>query len=364
MVSVSRLLLSAVAFAAAGVLALPTELSRPAKRAPSAPYWVEYFDASVSEVTGVPPVSDVTVCPMHYFHPRGCPLTLDTRARTHRDTMCCKCRSSRMHRRATDPKACARSSPHSIIAFLLTEGAWDNAEGWASLSASDRSTLKSQYAAAGISLMVSVFGSTDTPTSSGADPTDTANTFAAWVQEYDLDGIDVDYEDFDAFDAGTAEAWLVTFTTQLRNQLPASDYIITHAPVAPWFSPNYWTNGGYIQVDSEVGDLINWYNIQFYNQGSTEYTTCAGLLTNSSSTWPESALFQIAASGVPLDKLVIGKPATTGDASTGYMSTSTLATCVEQAKGQGWDAGVMVWEYPDAGTSWITAVRADSWPVS
>lgn len=316
MVSVSRLLLSAVAFAAAGVLALPTELSRPAKRAPSAPYWVEYFDASVSEVTGVPPVSDVTG--YNVF----------------------------------------------IIAFLLTEGAWDNAEGWASLSASDRSTLKSQYAAAGISLMVSVFGSTDTPTSSGADPTDTANTFAAWVQEYDLDGIDVDYEDFNAFDAGTAEAWLVTFTTQLRNQLPASDYIITHAPVAPWFSPNYWTNGGYIQVDSEVGDLINWYNIQFYNQGSTEYTTCAGLLTNSSSTWPESALFQIAASGVPLDKLVIGKPATTGDASTGYMSTSTLATCVEQAKGQGWDAGVMVWEYPDAGTSWITAVRADSWPVS
>lgn len=108
--------------------------------------------------------------------------------------MYCKCRSSRVHRRATDPKACARSSPHSIIAFLLTEGAWDNAEGWASLSASDRSTLKSQYAAAGISLMVSVFGSTDTPTSSGADPTDTANTFAAWVQEYDLDGIDVDYE--------------------------------------------------------------------------------------------------------------------------------------------------------------------------
>ena len=30
-------------------------------------------------------------------------------------------------------------------------------------------------------------------------------------------------------DAGTAEAWLVTFTTQLRSQLPAGDYIITHA---------------------------------------------------------------------------------------------------------------------------------------
>ena len=42
--------------------------------------------------------------------------------------------------------------------------------------------------------MVAAFGSTNTPTTSGADPTDTANTMAAWVIEYGLDGIDVDYE--------------------------------------------------------------------------------------------------------------------------------------------------------------------------
>ncbi|CCM01821.1 uncharacterized protein FIBRA_03889 [Fibroporia radiculosa] len=297
--------------------AAPVAISTPVRRAaPTAPYFVEYFDAGVSGVTGAPPVADVTG--YNVF----------------------------------------------ILAFLLLEGAWDNAEGWTQLTASDRATILSEYHDAGISLMVSCFGSSDVPTTSGADPTDTANTFAAWVQEYDLDGIDVDYEDFDAMDAGTAEAWLVTFTTQLRAQLPAGDYIITHAPVAPWFSPNYWINGGYLTVDSEVGSLIDWYNIQFYNQGSTEYTTCSGLLTNSSSTWPESALFQIASSGVTLDKLVIGKPATTGDASTGYMSPSTLAECVEEAQEEGWDAGVMVWQYPDAGTSWITTVRADSWPVS
>jgi len=288
----------------------------PQKRySPSAPYFVEYFDAYASGVTGAPPVSDVSG--YNVF----------------------------------------------ILAFLLIEGAWDNAEGWTELTADERSSTKSQYNDAGIALMVSCFGSSDTPTTSGADPTGTANTMAAWVIEYGLDGIDVDYEDFDAFDAGTAEAWLVTFTTQLRNQLPAGDYIITHAPVAPWFSPNLWTNGGYLQVDSEVGSLIDWYNIQFYNQGSTEYTTCSGLLDESSSTYPESALFQISANGVTLDKLVIGKPATTGDASTGYMSPSTLATCVEDAMNDGWDAGVMVWQYPDAGTSWITTVRSDSWPV-
>ena len=42
--------------------------------------------------------------------------------------------------------------------------------------------------------MVSVFGSTDVPTTTNADPTSTANTIAAWVKEYGLDGVDVDYE--------------------------------------------------------------------------------------------------------------------------------------------------------------------------
>ncbi|KAH9888971.1 glycoside hydrolase [Cubamyces lactineus] len=250
-----------------------------------------------------------------------------------------------------------------LLSFLLTEGAWDKAYEWTTLTAAQRAAVKSQYAAAGIKLMVSVFGSTDVPTSSGADPVATANTIAAWVKQYSLDGVDVDYEDFNAMDAGTAENWLITFTQQLRSQLPSGSYIITHAPVAPWFSPNKWPGGGYLKVNQQVGSLIDWYNIQFYNQGTTEYTTCAGLLTASSSTWPNSAVFQIIASGVPESKVVIGKPANTGDANNGYIAPATLAGCVSQAKSQGWNAGVSTWEFPDAAASWIQTVRASSWPV-
>ncbi|PBK72370.1 glycoside hydrolase [Armillaria solidipes] len=250
-----------------------------------------------------------------------------------------------------------------ILSFLLTEGAWDKAAEWASLTSSERSAIKSQYAAAGISLIVSVFGSTDIPTTAGADPVATANTMAAWVIEYDLDGIDVDYEDFNAMNTGIAEAWLTTFTKQLRVQLPQGSYIITHAPVAPWFTPTHYPGGGYLKVHANVGSLIDWYNVQFYNQGATEYTTCAGLLTTSSSTWPNTALFQIANSGVPLAKLVIGKPATASDAGSGYMTTSTLAACIQTAKNQGWNGGAMVWQYPDAGESWIATVRSLSWAV-
>ncbi|KAF8202262.1 glycoside hydrolase [Pholiota molesta] len=263
----------------------------------------------------------------------------------------------------TGPRPFLRSRKLSALSFLLTNGAFDKALEWTQLSSAQRSTVKSQYAAAGIKLIVSLFGSTEEPTTEGKDPVATANTMAAWIKEFDLDGADVDYEDFDAINAGDgkAEAWLVSFTTQLRNQLPAGA-ILTHAPVAPWFSPGKFGGGAYLTVNSKVGSLIDWYNVQFYNQGTSEYTTCAGLLTTSSSTWPQSALFQIANSGVPLSKLVIGKPGIASDASNGFISTSILAGCVEQAKNQGWNAGVMVWEFPDAAAAWIKAVRAQAFP--
>jgi hypothetical protein len=49
--------------------------------------------------------------------------------------------------------------------------------------------------------------------------------------KYDLDGIDVDYEDFPAMNRGdgSAENWLITFTTELRKLLPSGQYLITHA---------------------------------------------------------------------------------------------------------------------------------------
>ncbi|KAK7061021.1 hypothetical protein VNI00_000756 [Paramarasmius palmivorus] len=129
------------------------------------------------------------------------------------------------------------------------------------------------------------------------------------------------------------------------------------------FSPGKYGGGAYLTVHNSVGSLIDWYNVQFYNQGTSEYTTCSNLLTTSSNTWPKTALFQIAASGVPLSKLVIGKPATTGDANNGYIDANTLATCLQTAKNQGWNGGAMAWQYPHAGSSWITTVRSKSWPV-
>lgn len=63
-----------------------------------------------------------------------------------------------------------------------------------SLDNATRASIKTSYHNAGISLIVSAFGSTDAPTSSGYDPTTVANNLAAFVLKYDLDGVDIDYE--------------------------------------------------------------------------------------------------------------------------------------------------------------------------
>ncbi len=121
------------------------------------------------------------------------------------------------------------TTSHSNLAFLLTTGPADQAKNWAALPADQRATLKQQYNAAGVSLVVSAFGETEHPTSQ--DPTTVANNLAQFVLNTNLDGIDIDYEEFELVTAqpGVGEAWLTTLTQTLRQQLPQGQFILSHA---------------------------------------------------------------------------------------------------------------------------------------
>lgn len=77
-----------------------------------------------------------------------------------------------------------------------------------------------------------------------------------------------------AMNSAQAVAWIVEFQKELRNLLPLP-YIISHAPVAPWFtSANDYADGSYVSIHQQVGDTIDFYNVQFYNQGADQYVTC------------------------------------------------------------------------------------------
>lgn len=112
--------------------------------------------------------------------------------------------------------------------------------------------------------------------------------------------------------------WIIQFTKTLRPLLP--NHIITHAPQAPYFNRNIYGGKNYIKVHNEVGSMIDFYNIQFYNQGSTTYDTYEKLFLESGGVFPLTSVKEIADTGVPLDKIILGKPAAKKDvANTGFI---------------------------------------------
>ncbi|KAH7087279.1 glycoside hydrolase, partial [Auriculariales sp. MPI-PUGE-AT-0066] len=248
---------------------------------------------------------------------------------------------------------------HFILAFWISDkGPVDNGLSWARMSTTQRRKLKQRLTSGGAKLMIAAGGATDHPTTAGLGPEKRAQLLANYVKRYGFDGVDVNYEDFAAFNAndGRAERWVIRFTRELRKQLPSHE--ISHGPVAPLFQPNRWGGGGYLRINNEVGGLINFYNIQFYNQGDDIYTSCYQIMERSHPAVPNTSVFQMIRNRVPGEKIVVGKPAGAKDASNGFYSAPALGSCLRKYAGRnGYQGSAMVWQWANAGRAWVHTVR-------
>ena len=206
------------------------------------------------------------------------------------------------------------------------------------------SNLVDRYHSKGMRILVSAFGSTEFPTSGGKDPVATAEKLAQFVLDYQFDGADIDWEDNSAMEAGKGEQWLIDFTKTLRAKLP--NHIITHAPQAPYFKEEYYQNGAYVTIHKEVGHLIDFYNVQFYNQGDTQYNSYEELFIHSTGTFSNTAVKEIIDRGIPAHKIVIGKPATERDVmNTGYVTPENMNSWLNRGfDDYGWYGGAMIWQ--------------------
>ena len=205
--------------------------------------------------------------------------------------------------------------------------------------------LKKKFTDAGVKLLVSAFGATNFPTSEGADPTQTAVDLAKFVKDNLFDGVDIDYEDNAAMNAGTGVPWLITFQRKLAELLPG--YIITHAPQGPYFKGSHYQHKGYVGVDQQVGNTIDFYTVQFYNQGDTKYDSYTELFTRATGYFSGTSVKEIIAQGVPSEKIVVGKAAAAQDImNTGLVSITELGQWGAQAYREfGWSAGYMFWQF-------------------
>jgi len=205
------------------------------------------------------------------------------------------------------------------------------------------------YHDAGVKVLISAFGAT-APGLSGnwPDATETCTDLAQWALDNYLDGVDLDYECNDCMNKGTGEQWVIDCVKAIRVKMPAEKgYLLTHAPQGPYFFDNKtrYPGGAYLTVNKEVGDLTDWYNVQFYNQATTSYDTCETLFDKANGWATGTAVKEMVANGIDASKIVIGKPATPADAeNTGYMHPDALEECIKNA---GFKTGFMTWQFPN-----------------
>ena len=219
-------------------------------------------------------------------------------------------------------------------------------------------------------VLVSAFGATSHPTTEGVDASTAGANLGQFVIDNILDGVDLDYEDNAAMEKGTAYQWLVDFTNAMLKKLDDTGkrYVISHAPQAPYFMDDGKYPHNYVKIynarlsnGATLGSRVDFFNIQFYNQGSSSaYSTYQSLFLTSDGWATGTAVQQIVDKGIPLEKIVVGKPVTQGDAAnTGYVAPDALAGIFSEARQSGapWQTtvgGVMTWQFKsDTNGDWI-----------
>jgi hypothetical protein len=225
-----------------------------------------------------------------------------------------------------------------------------------------------QYAhSKGAIVMAAAGGATDYPWES-LSGSNFGTLAANWAVRNNLDGVDFDVENYQQgfvmYPGSTSQQavdYLVDATKAARSVLavlPTPTYI-SHAPQVPYFGPvggsslEYWAGalGGYTSVYLALpSGSIDFFNMQFYNQGGGMYVDYAGLFQISGSDFPGTAVTQLASYGIPLSTIVVGKyldPDNPSDGVNGYVDPLTLGQFLGQAQKQyAFTPSVMVWQWP------------------
>lgn len=232
-----------------------------------------------------------------------------------------------------------------LLAFWESGGPTAASSSWASLSDDKRQSILNDYHDKGIAVMVSAFGAADSVIGKKKDPVKLAQDLAGWVNQHNLDGVDVDLEDFDSLqnDKDYALDWLSKFYTELSNSLGGKP--ISSTPTAWMYGSVFGSaDSVYCKLNSAVGDKISWYNMQLYNGAQGTWNNCENTVKHSDN-GAFLALGDISGMcGIPMNKMAVGKLWDSGElAHAGtddqIMDPKDLGQCIASA-GTG---GVMVW---------------------
>ncbi|MBQ4863909.1 hypothetical protein J8L98_19670 [Pseudoalteromonas sp. MMG013] len=178
-----------------------------------------------------------------------------------------------------------------------------------------------------------------------------ADSLASFVKNNQLDGVDIDYEDTAAFtgQAGYDGAqFLISLTQELRKRLPSPDYIISHAPQPPYLEQGGYM-AGYVEVVEQMGQEIDWLNVQFYN--NPPWSANPDQIVSSYLNYTKLP-------NMSPEKVIAGFPVTQNDAGSGYMPVQTIINeVIKPIQQQSSLGGIMNWQFSsDHNGDWIKAI--------
>jgi len=243
--------------------------------------------------------------------------------------------------------------------FLHDQGMYDAAFVFANMTDADRQSCLDYAHSKGARLLLSAGGATEQPFN--YDATEYAKRAANATLFYNFDGLDFDLEGLPSGfgTSATYYPWLVTVSQVARQEFINAgkpDLIISHAPQAPYFATWAGSNRGYVQLMKDLGDVVDHYLIQFYNQGACAYDDYNTLFISSGSCWAaQTAVEEIKSALGPAkaslaDKLTVGKPKAASDAyGSGLIPMDTLGQYLCKAETDlTYTGGLMIWQYNTA----------------
>ncbi len=183
------------------------------------------------------------------------------------------------------------------------------------------------------------------------NPSDYGIQLANYAIDMKYDGVNLDFEHIEMNKKGIA--WLSEVTMAVKSLSIVREYPleISHAPQATYFKAEM----GYSEVEKRTQGIIEYYNIQYYNQGTWKYQEYEDYDSIFSKKYNDNGLLldnhtsipSIIEQGIPGNKLMVGKPITINDVyNTGYVSTNEFETMLEQANNDSsfTYGGVMGWK--------------------
>lgn len=191
-----------------------------------------------------------------------------------------------------------------------------------------RKIIKQFYQAAGVKLLVNAFGSNERPVDAKLDAADCASKLVAFLDDYGLDGANIDFQDGIS---GDAIEWLTRFTLSVPVNA-TRQYIFSHSVDIDYFDQAQYPTGDYSLIEKAVGKNINFYNIRYVSP-KANFTNYKEIFTMGT-----LSVAKLAKRGISLNKIIISKPSLYN--SSGYVPPSRLIYHFRKANAQlGWWGG-------------------------